>query len=121
MAVQLAAVGLIARCVPGHYLVASAVALEITLLHNFVWHVHYTWRERAAAKRWGERLVRFHLSNGVVSLVGNLLMMRWLVQELHLPLLVSNSIAILCCSIVNFFLGDQWVFGTEHGQRRPAS
>jgi hypothetical protein len=24
--------------------------------------------------------------------------------------LVSNGIAILCCSLVNFYLGDQWAF-----------
>ena len=33
-----------------------------------------------------------------------------LVQQAHLPLLVSNCIAILCCSVVNFCLGDRWSF-----------
>ncbi len=46
MAVQLAALALFARMVPGHYLVASAGAVELAVLHNFVWHVHYTWRDR---------------------------------------------------------------------------
>ena len=46
MVVQLGALALLERCAAGHYLYASAAALEITLLHNFVWHVHYTWRDR---------------------------------------------------------------------------
>ena len=25
---------------------ATAAAVELTLLHNFVWHLHYTWRDR---------------------------------------------------------------------------
>jgi len=42
--------------------------------------------------------------------VGNLVLMRLLVQEARLPVLVSNSIAILCCSLVNFYLGENWTF-----------
>ena len=46
MAVQLAALALFNRWTAGHYLYASAAAIELTLLHNFVWHLHYTWRDR---------------------------------------------------------------------------
>jgi putative flippase GtrA len=42
MAVQLAALARFSRWAPGHYLYASAAAIEITLLHNFVWHLRYT-------------------------------------------------------------------------------
>jgi putative flippase GtrA len=110
MLLQLSALAFFNRSAPGHYLYASAAAVELTLLHNFVWHLHYTWRDRrddfALAVQW----LRFHLSNGIVSLVGNLVLMRLLVHGVHMPILVANSIAILCCSIVNFYLGDHWVF-----------
>ena len=36
MVVQLAALALFSRLLHGSYLIASAAALEITLLHNFV-------------------------------------------------------------------------------------
>ena len=36
--------------------------------------------------------------------------MRILVHEARMPLLASNGIAILCCSVVNFCLGDRWSF-----------
>ena len=117
MAVQLGALALINRLVPGHYMVATAAAIEITLLHNFVWHLHYTWRDRRCRSALRTQLIRFHLSNGMVSLVGNLLLMRLLVQEVHLPVLVSNGIAILCCSLVNFYLGDQWAFAAAGESR----
>jgi putative flippase GtrA len=117
MVVQLAALAAFTRWIPAHYLLASAAALEITLLHNFLWHVHYTWRDRRGADAGMGRLLRFHLSNGMVSLVGNLLLMRLLVQEVHLPVLVSNGIAILCCSLVNFYLGDQWAFAAAGESR----
>lgn len=110
MVVQLAALALISRWTAGHYLFATAAAIEITLLHNFVWHLHFTWRDRRDRSALLAQLVRFHLSNGMVSIVGNLALMRILVADAHLPLLVANGIAILCCSIVNFCLGDNWAF-----------
>jgi len=64
------------------------------------------------------QLLRFHLSNGLVSMTGNLILMRALVHQAHLPLLVANGIAILCCSVVNFCLADLWVFA--EGFRLPS-
>lgn len=113
MVVQLTALALLNRWAPGHYLYASAAAVELTLLHNFVWHLHYTWHDRRDDSALLTQFVRFHLSNGLVSLLGNLALMRLLVQEAHLPVLISNFIAILCCSIVNFCLGNDWVFAAK--------
>ena len=108
MVVQLAALAVINRWVPGHYLIASAAAMELALVHNFAWHLHYTWRDRDGSRL--AQFIRFHLSNGMVSLVGNLTLMKLLVGGAHLPVLVANAIAILVCSVVNFSLGDQWAF-----------
>ncbi len=110
MVLQLTALAVFERCAPGHYLVASAAAVELAILHNFVWHLHYTWRDRADNSTPFIRLVRFHLSNGLVSMVGNLVILRFLVQEIRLPLLLADSVAILFCSLINFCLGDRWVF-----------
>jgi putative flippase GtrA len=125
MAVQLGAMALINRLAPGHYMLATAAAIEITLLHNFVWHLHFTWRDRfptlntKGVFRMGQpderrslagHLIRFHLSNGLVSMVGNLALMPVLVEGARIPVVAANAVAILCCSIVNFFLGDRWAF-----------
>ena len=120
MAVQLAALALFNRCAPGHYLCCTAAALELAVLHNFVWHLHYTWRDRRDGSALMQ-LMRFHFSNGLVSMLGNLMLMRILVHEVHLLLLVSNSVAILCCSVVNFFLGDDWVFAVSDFEESQVS
>jgi putative flippase GtrA len=109
MVVQLGALAAINRCAPGHYLAATAVAIEIALLHNFVWHLRYTWRDRRDGSAMVQ-LVRFHLSNGLVSMVGNLALMRVLVHGAGFPVLVANGIAILVCSVANFCLGNCWAF-----------
>ncbi len=113
MVVQLAALALTDRWAGGHYLFATAVAVELTLVHNFVWHLHYTRCDRRDSSAILAQFVRFHLSNGLVSMLGNLALMPILVHEARIPLLVSNSIAILCCSIVNFLLGNNWAFAAK--------
>jgi putative flippase GtrA len=110
MAVQLGALALINRLAPGHYMLATAAAIEITLLHNFVWHLHYTWRDRRCRSALRSQLIRFHLSNGLVSMVGNLALMPVLVEGMRIPVVAANAVVILCCSIVNFCLGHNWAF-----------
>jgi putative flippase GtrA len=110
MGLQLSAFTLFNRWTAGHYLFASAASVELALLHNFVWHSTCTWRDRRDSLTPSQKLMRFHLSNGLVSIFGNLVLMRLLVHSIHLPLLVSNSLAILSCSFANFYLSHNWAF-----------
>ncbi len=110
MVVQLAALAVFNRWMAGRYLLATAAAIEVTLLHNFAWHALYTWRDRRGEGGVLGQMVRFHLSNGLVSMAGNLVLMRLLVEGTQMPVLAANGVAILGCSVVNFFLGDGWVF-----------
>lgn len=98
------------------YLEATALAVEAAVLHNFAWHQRYTWADRPTDDLGVVvgRLVRFHLSNGAVSIVGSVLLMRWLSGEIGVPALVANLIAILVCSLANFALGDRFVFAARN-------
>jgi putative flippase GtrA len=121
MVVQLGALAVFNRWAAGHYLCAAAAAIEVTLLHNFVWHLHFTWRDRRGDSVVLGQLIRFHLSNGLVSMLGNLALMRLLVQGAGLPVVAANCIAILCCSIVNFCLGNSWAFAARERGRLAGS
>ena len=109
---QMTVLFLLRRVCGTHYLLATAVALELTVVHNFIWHLHYTWRDRSASSK-RMQFARFQLSNGLVSLIGNLLLVRVLVGVTRLPLLAANAIAILCCAVANFYLGDLWAFANK--------
>lgn len=113
MVVQLSALALFNRVMAGHYLCASAAAIELTLLHNFAGHLMFTWRDRCDRSALFAQFMRFHVSNGLVSMLGNLVLMRVLVEAARLPVLVANSIAILCCSLLNFCLGHNWAFAEK--------
>jgi putative flippase GtrA len=118
--VQLAALALLRSLLKLDYLLATGLAVEIAVIHNFVWHERFTWADRPAARPFRSlvRLVKFNASNGAVSIVGNLLLMRLLVGGLKLNYVVSNLVAIVVCSLVNFLLGDRFVFNAE---ARPAT
>ena len=102
-----------------NYLVATAIAVESAVIHNFCWHRRFTWQDRTASSFSGDlpALLRFHLSNGVVSLLGNVLLMSLLVQEVGLPITAANICAIATCAIANFLLSDLWVF--KNGRNSP--
>ena len=110
IAVQLLALALLRRWM--HYLAATALAVEIAVLHNFVWHERFTWKDRPGGRRERLlRLLRFHLGNGVVSILGNVGLMWLLMSRLHMKrLLVANGISIAICSFLNFALGEWFVF-----------
>lgn len=99
-----------------HYLLASAVALELTIVHNFIWHTRFTWKGRCTVKAGPVRFFRFQMSNGAVSLLGALLFVRLLTGYGRLPLLLSNLISIAVCSVLNFWLADLWAFSTRPRQ-----
>ncbi len=110
MVLQLAVLAVFNRLNPGHYLAATAAAIELALIHNFVWHLHTTWRDRRGRSGVIRQLLRFHLANGLVSMAGNLVIMHLLVHGAHVPVLAANVVAILTCSLANFCIGHRWVF-----------
>ena len=109
MAMQLGALWLLNRTAPGHYLAWTATAVELAILHNFMWHRRYTWNDRPHVVA-GQALVMFHAANGLVSLAGNVFLMRVFVGVLHWPVLIGNVAAVAGCSLVNFWVGDTVVF-----------
>jgi putative flippase GtrA len=113
--VQLGVLAILRSWLKLDYLLATGLAVEITVIHNFLWHERFTWADRPSARPIHSliRLAKFNASNGAVSIIGNLLLMRLLVGELKLNYLASSLCAIAVCSLVNFLLGDRFVFETE--------
>jgi putative flippase GtrA len=103
------------------YLLATALAVEASVLNNFVWHERWTWRDRPASGRMRLiRFIRFHLLNGLVSLGGNVLIVWALVGEAGLHPVLGNVIAVLACGIVNYFGADRVVFDVDQETSRSA-
>ena len=112
--VQLAALTFYKEVFAMHYLTATVLAVETAVLHNFAWHERWTWRERTRAapgrRSLAGRLLRFNFSNGLVSILSNLVFMRLFVGYLGLHYLVASLISIAITSVANFLLSEMFVF-----------
>lgn len=91
---------------------AAALSVEIAVLHNFLWHERFTWSDRQpdGLRQRAARLLRFQLSNGLIPLTANALLVSGLVEQLGVPALASALAAIAACAPLNFWLADRWVY-----------
>ena len=109
--VQFAVFGLLFSLLRINYLAATALAVEVAVLHNFVWHQHFTWKDRPGHRReTAMRLLRFHAGNGLVSILANLALMRALVGGMHVNHYLATGISIAACALLNFAIGEWFVF-----------
>ena len=87
---------------------ATGLAVEAAILHNFMWHERWTWAGQVTGTR-AQRLARFHVSNGLISIAGNALLTTGLVQA-GAPLVLANLAAVLTCALLNYASAILWVF-----------
>jgi len=112
--VQLAGLTLFKSLLGLHYMLATALAVELAVLHNFYWHERWTWGERTRLSPGTgpllARLLRFNFTTGLMSIASNLVLMRFFVGGLHLHYLIANVLAIATTSLANFLVSELFVF-----------
>jgi len=110
--VQFAALFLLKSVLGLDYLFATGIAVEMAVVHNFVWHERFTWADRVQRSWRGSlsRFARFNLTTGAVSILGNLALMKVMVGQAHMNYLLANAVAIALCALANFLVSDGWVF-----------
>ena len=108
IAVQLACVAALVHGGGVDPVTATAAGVMAAIVHNFAWHVRWTWRDRAIARSAvADVFTRFVAANGAVSLIGSVALMPILAGVLGLPAIPANLVTIAACGLVNFHLGDR--------------
>jgi dolichol-phosphate mannosyltransferase len=113
IAVQLGALWLLHDRLRLGLTLATALAVELAVLNNFVWHERWTWRDRPAP--WPQRLARvarFHLTNGAISIAGNLAITKALHDGLGVHYLLASAMSIAVCAVANYWASEYLVFKT---------
>ncbi|HMT19614.1 MAG TPA: GtrA family protein [Candidatus Saccharibacteria bacterium] len=82
--------------------IAQALAAEIALFINFVFHHNWTYRRASENKSIKQLVVQFHMSSWV-AILGSALIVGVLVNKLNMPLMVSLAISSLAALFWNFF------------------
>ena len=113
---QTSAIWMLTRTMPRlSYLAATALAVELAVLSNFVGHQRWTWKHRPSSGRSEtiRRLAKFNVTTGLVSIAGNLILMGLLVGRFGLPIVPANLVTVVACSLLSFFLADKFAFGSD--------
>jgi putative flippase GtrA len=105
---QLSVLDWLTRHAHWHWLAATAVAVELAVVHNFLWHERWTWRGRAGGRR--GHFAKFQLANGAASLAGNAALMALFSGALGWPPAFANICAVALMAAANFVAADRWVF-----------
>ena len=91
---------------------AVILAVLAAVSHNFFWHVHFTWPDRPRETRF-RRWLSFHLSTGILSVVGNVVVTMVVASGTGLPLVASNAVAVALVAMANFWVSDRLIFNAQ--------
>ncbi len=95
---------------------ATVAAVEVAILHNFVWHFRWTWGEanlQLDARAILQRLWQYNLTYSLISMTTNLGFTHLYMNAFGLHYLVANLLAIGTGGIANFVAGEFLVFRTK--------
>jgi putative flippase GtrA len=109
--IQIASLALMTTAAGWPYEPATAVAVQLAVLHNFFWHERWTWRDRRVQRSaLVARFWRYELTTGASSIVSNVLCTALLVESFGIPALPANAMTVALMSAVNFVVSDRWIF-----------
>jgi len=95
-----------------HHLAAAALAIEISIIGNFLLNNFWTWRRRVRPGLDGllARAARYHAVAGLAAFGGNWCLL-WLLRDgLGVDMDAAYLAGIAVGMIVNFLLNDRWTF-----------
>jgi putative flippase GtrA len=114
MGVQLATLVTLREAGGFDYLVATAFAVEVAILHNFIWHERWTWGDRGDRDGRWQRLAAFNAVSAALAIPGNLVFTALFAAQLNLHYVPANVLAVASCSLLTFLGHDRLVFVTGH-------
>jgi putative flippase GtrA len=123
--VQIGAIALLTRHFGWPAFAATAAALEVAALQNFVGHSRWTWGDRPVPslvegpvpssvegpvnlRGWLRRYWRYQVAK-TASLGANLAITTLLIYA-GLPAEIANTAAVLACAIPNYLVSERFVF-----------
>ena len=112
-AVQIATLACLSTLARWPWLPATAAAVEAAIVHNYIWHARWTWRDRSAPPSLAgacARFLRYNAATGLVSIAGNVVLTGLFLAALPLNAIGANLLAVAALTIANFFVADRWVF-----------
>jgi putative flippase GtrA len=109
--IQIAAITLLTRWWGWSPMAATALGVEMAALHNFFGHTRWTWSDVPAhgTRALFIRYLKYQLAK-TASLGLNVAATLLLIRCAGLPVEMANVLAVLLCSVPNYFAIERLVF-----------
>jgi len=91
------------------YYIGAPIAIELSILWNFLWNNVWTFRKREAGTNWMTRLIRFHAVVCASGLI-NYSILLLLVAVFGLWDILANIIGIGFGTLINYFMNSLWTW-----------
>ena len=92
-----------------HYLAAALVSIQVSILHNFLWHDRWTFKNHPGRGTWFGRLGRYEVGT-CAGMAINWLALAVLVSWWHWPIMPANVLGIGAGTVVNFVFSKLWAW-----------
>ncbi|MFP4118709.1 MAG: glycosyltransferase [Candidatus Woesearchaeota archaeon] len=92
-----------------YYVFSSAIAVETSIVTNFLLNNFWTWRKNNHENGFFGRFLRFNLVS-LVALALNVSVLYLLTEYVGLWYVLANFFGILAGMLVNFTINDRWTF-----------
>ncbi len=91
---------------------SSIIAIELSIVNNFIWNSYWTWHYdfQKSFRVWLLLLLKYHGTTVFTAFLGNVLILMFLVKFIGMDYKLANIIGIMAGSLTNYFLSEIWVF-----------
>ncbi len=91
------------------YPISSIIAIEMSIISNFILNDLWTWRDRIKKKLF-YRFSQYHISVGLTAILANWIILVLLTEIFNIYYLISNLIGISIGTLSNYIINDLWTF-----------
>jgi dolichol-phosphate mannosyltransferase len=97
------------------YFISSIIAIECSILTNFVFNLLWTWGDRKNEESIWTKFLRYHIGVAGTAFLCNYLILIGLTEWLGIQYLISNLVGIGVGTIANYLISDRWTFKKSPG------
>jgi putative flippase GtrA len=99
---------------------ASILAIEIAIIHNFIWFRLWTWKDRPNKQPFFRQLIKFNVATGAVDFAANVTVLWSLATIVGIHYLVANILGMIAPPFIKFWLNERFIFkGSANDSSNP--
>lgn len=89
---------------------ASMMAIEIAIIHNFIWMRYWAWRDRQDRPPFLKQLLLYNVATGAVDLAANVSVLWALSTFFGVHYLLANILGMAAGPFIKFWLNEKLIF-----------